>query len=356
MAGTRVLITGIAEEFPGLLARALEQRDDVDYVAGVDVREPRSDLRRTEFVRADLRNPLVARVITAADIDTVVHLSVAPAPGPVGGRASMKEQNVIGSMQLLAACQKANSLEKLVVKSSTAVYGSDYTDPALIPEDATPRLPATGGFGKDVTEVESYARDFGRRRRDVSVTILRFANFIGGAVDSLFARFFSLPVIPNVLGYDPRLQFCHAEDAVAVLEKATLEDHPGIFNVAGPGILYLSQATRLAGRVPVPVPQPLVRIVGDLVRRTNRLDFSPEQLKFLQFGRVGDITRLHEVFGYEPVYTTREAFEDYVASRRIRRVRERQRDVDVERDLRDYLRRKGQERFVAARGTGPGEE
>jgi UDP-glucose 4-epimerase len=55
----RVLITGIAGQLAGLVARALEERDDVLEIVGVDVREPQHDLRRTEFVRADVRNPLV---------------------------------------------------------------------------------------------------------------------------------------------------------------------------------------------------------------------------------------------------------------------------------------------------------
>lgn len=347
MSGRRVLITGIASDLAGSLARALEQRDDVEYLAGVDVREPRHDLRRTEFVRADLRNPLVARVITATDVDTVVHLAVVPAPGVAGGRSRMKEQNVIGTMQLLAACQKAKALRKLVVRSSTAVYGSDYTNQALFTEDATPTSPSKSGFAKDVTEVEGYARTFGRRRREVKVTILRFANFIGGQMDSLFARYFSLPLVPTALGYDPRLQFCHPDDAITVLERAAVEDRSGIFNVAGRGILYLSQAIRLAGRIAAPIPLPFVSMAGSLIKRTGRLDFSPEQLKVLQFGRIADITRLVEEFGYNPRYTTREAFADYVARRRIRHVA--QPLVEWDRELYDFIQRKGQERFTASR-------
>ncbi len=347
MTGRRVLITGISGDLAGAVARALEQRDDVDYLAGVDVREPRHDLRRTEFVRADLRNPLVARVITATDVDTVLHLSVVPAPGLAGGRTRMKEQNVIGTMQLLAACQKAEALRKFVVKSSTAVYGSDHTNPALLTEDATPTSTSKSGFAKDVTEVEGYARTFGRRRREVTVTILRFANFIGGQLESLFARYFTLPLVPTALGYDPRLQFCHPDDAVAVLELAATEDRPGIFNVAGPGVLFLSQAIRLAGRIPAPIPLPFVSLAGSLIKRTGRLDFSPEQLKFLQFGRIADIAQLVEEFGYEPRYTTREAFADYVARRRIRHVA--QPGVEWDRELYDFIRRKGQERMATSR-------
>lgn len=347
--GRRVLITGISRQLAGMLAQRLEEREDIAYLVGVDVREPRHDLVRTEFVRADIRNPLVARVISATEVDTVVHMSTVAAPAVAGGRTQMKEQNVIGAMQLFAACQKAPALERLVLKSSTAVYGSDYADPALFREEDTPQVPPSAGFAKDATEIEEYARSFGRRRKDVDVTILRFANFLGGRLDSTLGSFFSLPVVPSVLGYDPRLQFCHEEDALEVLARATWGDAAGIYNVAGPGVLYLSQCIRLAGRLEAPIPLPLVSAVAGLVRRSRRVDFSPEQLRFLQFGRVGDITRLRREFGYDPKYSSRETFEDFVARRRISGVMDRDEIVRWEQELYDFLSRKGRERFAASR-------
>ena len=62
---------------------------------------PRSDLGDVRFVRADIRNPVIAKVIAAEEIDTVVHLGVIATPSGAGGRTSMKEINVIGTMQLL---------------------------------------------------------------------------------------------------------------------------------------------------------------------------------------------------------------------------------------------------------------
>lgn len=347
--GRRVLITGIAGQLAGLLARALEERDEVLEIIGVDVREPRHDLTRTEFVRADIRNPLVARVIDASAVDTVVHMSTTSTPGAAGGRTSMKERNVIGAMQLLAACQKSDRLRRFVLKSTTAVYGSEHNDPALFREDASPRNAPAHGFAKDASEIEGYTRALGRRRKDIDVTILRFANFLGSRMDSAFHSLLTLPVVPSVLGYDPRLQFCHEEDAVAVLVRVTTGQHPGIVNVAGDGVLYLSQCARMVGRVQVPVPLPLVSAVASAVRRSRRADVASDQLRFLQFGRAVDTTRLREDLGYEPVYTTRAAFEDFVERRRIRGVVDRQDVVRWERELYDFLQRKGQERFLADR-------
>jgi UDP-glucose 4-epimerase len=119
-----------------------------------------------------------------------------------------------------------------------------------------------------------------------------------------------------VLGYDPRLQLCHETDALEVLHRACLEEHPGIFNVAGPGIVYLSQAIRLAGRPAVAVPLPLVRAAASLVRRGGAGDLTGDQLQFLLYGRAADIGRLRTGFGYEPRYSTKAALVDFVADRR----------------------------------------
>ena len=102
-----VLVTGVSRDLGGRFARILQAEPAVERVIGVDVVPPRADLGRTEFVRADIRNPVIAKVISQADVDTVVHMSVIATPLSAGGRASMKEINVIGTMQLLAACQKA---------------------------------------------------------------------------------------------------------------------------------------------------------------------------------------------------------------------------------------------------------
>ncbi len=314
-----VLVTGAARYLGSRLAAILAADPSIERVIGVDMVPPSpglsAELGRTEFVRADIRNPIIAKVISSAEVDTVVHMNVIATPSGAGGRSAMKEINVIGSMQLLAACQKAPTVARLVVKSTTAVYGSSPRDPALFSEDTEPRALPRSGFAKDAFEVEGYVRGFGRRRPDVAVTVLRFTNFIGPDMDTPLTRYLSLPVVPTVLGFDPRLQFCAESDGLEVLRRATLEDHPGTFNVGGDGVLLLSQAIRRAGRLSVPVMPPAVTAVGQVFRRAGLVDFSPEQMRFLEHGRAVDITALRTVFGYEPTRSTVAAFDDFVAAR-----------------------------------------
>src|SRR3954451_13995575 len=218
-----VLVTGVSRYLGGRLARQLGQRPDVERVVGVDVIPPASDIGNAEFVRADIRNPVIAKVIKAAAVDTVVHMNVIATPVHAGGRSAMKEINVIGTMQLLAACQRAASVERLVVKSSATVYGVSPKDPAKFTEEMEAvRLPRSG-FAKDSVEVEGYVRGFARRRPDVAVSILRFANIMGPDVDTPLAGYFARPVLPTVLGYDPRLRFVHEDDVIDVLAVASTE-------------------------------------------------------------------------------------------------------------------------------------
>jgi UDP-glucose 4-epimerase len=311
--GRVVMVTGVSRYLGGRFTQLLQADPDITRVIGVDVVPPKSDLGDAEFVRADIRNPVIGKVIAQAEVDTVVHMAVLATPLDAGGRTMMKEINVIGTMQLLAACQKAPSVRKLVVKSSTAVYGSSPQDPAMFTEDLEPNAMARSGYAKDSVEVEGYVRGFARRRPDVAVTTLRFANFVGPRVKTPLTTYFSLPLVPTVFGFDPRMQFVHERDGLEVLWRTTLEDHGGTFNIAGDGVMTLSQAIRRAGRPSLPLPQPAAPWIGQAFRRLGIADFSSEQMRFLSYGRVVDTSRMKDVLGFIPRYSTREAFDDFVA-------------------------------------------
>lgn len=313
-AGKIVLVTGVSRDLGRTFARAVAAEPGVERVIGVDVVPPRGDMGEVSFVRADIRNPVIAKVIAKEDVDTVVHMSVISTPGSAGGRNTMKELNVIGTMQLLAACQKAPGLKHLVVKSTTTVYGASNRDPAMFTEDMEPRRAPRAGYAKDVAEIEGYVRGFARRRPDVPVTLLRAANVIGPQVSSPMTSYFRLPVLPTVLGYDARLQFLHQQDLIGALCHSIAEGVHGTFNVAGDGILMLSQAVRRLQRPTVPMPGFAVGNLGSVLRSARLADFSPEQLSFLTYGRGVDTTRMREILGFEPRFTTAEAFADFGAT------------------------------------------
>jgi len=307
-----VLVTGVSRFLGARVANTLQADPGIERVIGVDTVPPSMSLGRTEFVRVDIRTPSIAKVIASAEVDTVVHLNLVTAPSG-SSRASMKEINVIGTMQLLGACQRSPHMRKLVVRSSAAVYGSSPMDPAVFREDEEPVEPPSSGYAKDAVGVEGYVRGLKRRRSDLTVSVLRFANFLGGGVDSPLTRYLRMPLVPTVMGFDPRLQFLHEDDGVEVLRRMTVEDHSGTFNVAGDGVLLLSQCIRRAGRGTLPLPAPAFGAVGDAGKRLGGMPgFSPELQRWLTYGRVIDTARLVAELSWRPKYTSDAAFNEFV--------------------------------------------
>ena len=310
MMGRTVLVTGVSRLVGGLTAQTLAGVPDVDRVIAVDSVAPARPLGGAQFVRADIRNPIIGKIMIAEQVDTVVHLGVILTPRQAGGRVSQKEINVMGTMQLLAACQRSTHLERVVVKSSTVVYGASPRDPAKFTEQQGAKRLPSHGFGKDTIEVENYVRSFARRRADVSTLTLRMANVVGRDLRTAFGDLFSSPLVPLPLGYDGRFQVLHLNDAIACLQHAALRSPAtGTVNVAADGLLTMRQAVRLAGKPFAMVPPQAASLMQQVWAIAGIGHFDPDLMSLMCFGRAVDTTRMRETLGYEPMLTTRQSFE-----------------------------------------------
>ena len=130
----RILVTGLGTFWGSRIAQALERDPDVDLVVGVDTREPRLPLERTEFVHADASYAILRRMVRATQVDTVLHTHLEIDSTRVNGRR-LHEVNVIGTMNLLAAAAaEGSAVRTIVLKTSTLVYGSNFDDPYFFRE------------------------------------------------------------------------------------------------------------------------------------------------------------------------------------------------------------------------------
>ena len=206
-------------------------------------------------------------------------------------------------------------MRRVVLKSTSEVYGSNPHDPVVHTEDGSSRRPPREGFARDSVDIEGYARGLGRRRPDIAVTILRLANMIGPAMDTALARYLAGPVVPTAFGHDARLQLLHEQDALGALERATMAGLAGTFNIGATGIIMMSQAIRRAGRLALPLPTFGVGIVDSVRKATMNSEVNRDQLDYFSFGRVMDTTRMRTELGFEPKWTTLEAFDDFVRGR-----------------------------------------
>jgi UDP-glucose 4-epimerase len=302
----RVLVTGLSSYWGGRLAQALESFPEIEAIIGVDVREPTRELERTEYVKVGNQHSLIQRIVQAAEIDTVIDTRLV-VDAIATSRSDAHENNVIGTLNILAACGGSDSpVRKLIFKSSAHWYGCEQDDPAFFTEEMQRQHPPRTAIERDIVEAEASVADYGEKRPDLTVTILRCANVLGPSVDTSHTRMFSLPAIPMILGFDPRYQFAHEDDVVHALEHSAFNDLRGIYNVAGDGVLALSEVAGLLGKRPLPILPPWGTglAVGPLRRLGLRVP--DEMLNQLRFGRGVDNRRL-KATGFRYQYTSREA-------------------------------------------------
>ena len=363
MDSRRILLTGLSTYWGGRLAQALEAFPEVEAVIGVDNEEPHVELERTEYVKVGAQHALLRRVVEAAEIDTVVDTRLV-VDSATTSSAKAHENNIIGTMNILAACSGPGSpVRKVVFKSSAHFYGAEQDDPAFFDETMGRPHPPRTPIERDIIEAESSLSEFSDNNPDTTVTVLRFANVLGPDVRTSHIDLFSLPAVPMILGFDPRYQFVHEDDVVHALEHAVKHDVPGVYNVAGDGVLALSEVAGLLGKRYAPVLPPWGTGLATSALRRLGVRVPAEALNQLRFGRGVDNRRYKaEGFGYG--YTSRETVLALGEHLRLAPVlRGAQDSYRYEREVEEFLRwsphvKNGptrHERLLSASDAGDGE-
>ena len=349
-SGSRVLITGLSTHWGGRLAQALEQEDGVDVIVGVSPEDPTCELTRTEYVRVGTQHALLERIVRAAEIDTVIDTRLIVDSAAASPRVA-HENNVVGTMNILAACAGPGSpVRKFVFKSSAHYYGCERDDPAYFTEAMQRPHPPRTPIEQDIVEAERAVDAFAARNRATAVTLLRFANGLGPDLTTSHSSLLSLPAVPAILGFDPRYQFIHEDDIAGVLEHATLHELPGTFNAAGDGVLALSEVASLLGKPLAPLLPPWGTGLAAGVLRRIGLRIPPEMLQQLRYGRALDNRKL-KAAGYVFRATSRETVQAFAEHLRTRSLRAAQGGrYQYERDVEEFLRRSP---AVRTRGAQP---
>jgi UDP-glucose 4-epimerase len=336
--GKRVLITGLGTFWGGRVAQALEKDPAVEMIIGLDTSEPKIELERTEFVRADQNYSILARIVRATQVDTILHTFLVVDSTRMTGRA-LHEVNVIGTMNLLAAAGAADSsVRQLVVKSSTLVYGSSDKDPTWFGEEAQRTSAPQTRVERSLLEVEDYLRDFAEDNPHVVVSLLRFSNVLGTDIITPISKALQLPATPCILGFDPLVQFVEEDDVVRSIEFVMRHQVPGIFNVTGDGRLPWSEVAALCGKRTWPLPPYGTALAASALNAARVCELPPELLALLRYGRGVDNRRLKEA-GFKYRYTSAGAVENFAEAARLRRtVGESRPSYKYERDVEAFFR------------------
>lgn len=334
----RILITGLSTYWGSRLAQMLERDPANEAIIGVSPRDPALPLERTEFVRVGAQHALLRRIVHAAEIDTVIDTRLVVDSNIVPPRVA-HEMNVLGTMNILAACGGPDSpVTKVVFKSSAHYYGCERDDPSFFTEAMQRPYPPRTRLESDIVEAEDAVAEFALRNRDVTVTTLRFCNGLGPDLETSHSALLSLPVVPAILGFDPRYQFIHEDDIVGVLHHAVTQSLPGVYNAAPDGVLALSEVASLLGKPFAPLLPPWGTSLATAAASRIGVRIPEEVRQQLRYGRGLDNRKLKQT-GYRFSLTTRETVQEFAAALRLRPLRESgAAPYRYEREVEEFLR------------------
>jgi UDP-glucose 4-epimerase len=278
-------------ELGSRVAQLLEERREIDEIAGADFVPPRRRLQRSRFRRIDPRQrSLLAQYVADARPTAICHLGVYE-PFARSGPRSAAPRTSTGTIAALGGAVRCATVDRVVVRSGIEVYGRGPDQPSIPDESA---VPAPGSpFGRSLLEVERLAADFGAGT-GARVCALRFAPVVAPHVPSPLGRLLRLPLVPVSALSDPAFCVVHVEDAAHAVVAALLAGCKGPRNVVGTGAASVWQAVRLGGRVPLPIAGP---IAWAGARQIALLAGSPVPAhleELLRRGRTADGARAHE--------------------------------------------------------------
>jgi UDP-glucose 4-epimerase len=303
------------------LLKWLEHDSRFPHVIYLNNKRPDIVLKKTKFYRIDLTETLadaqIADILKKEHIDTLVHTAIPVTPPHNVARAH--ELISVGSMYICNAAAEAK-VRKLVLSSTADVYGAFPNNPNYLTEDQPPRAGANSHFLADKIDAENAFIKFAKRQPDRVVTILRTSTLLGPTIKSFKTDYLSRPIVPTILGYDPMMQFVHEEDLLGAFKIATIEDHPGIFNIASKGVLPLSKVIRLMGKINFPM---LLLGLKSLVQILWYLDISPapaNRIDYLKYLCCVSTDKAEKEMGFKPKYSCKEAILDFVGAERLRGV------------------------------------
>jgi UDP-glucose 4-epimerase len=344
-----ILVTGAAGYWGYRVAASLVTTENY-HVIGLDSEQPAKKTEGLDFLLADIRNPLLVELLKAERVHTVCHLSFRPS---IRRSEASFDANVMGTTKLLGACAETG-VGKVVLKSSTAVYGARPTNSAFLSEDHPLRGSKRYGYTRDQVEIETFCNGFGRMMSGMVLTNLRFASIVGPTADTPMTRFLSSHWTPSLMGFDPMMQVIHEDDVVAALVHAVHSDSPGVFNIAAHEVLPLSTIRGLVGKLPLSVFHPVanwgVALMGIYGRKLKH--YLPIEPSYLRYPWVGDLTRMEQKLGFTPGFTAEEALRDFAARLRLGRYRLGSASLAEDKEqIRDLIKRRQRLREQSASPT-----
>jgi len=289
--GLTVAVTGPTGEIGAAAVEALEREPKVGRILGM-ARRPfdpaERGWRKTEYRQGDILDESAVRDFVA-EADVVVHLAYLI----MGSRQESRRINLAGTRNVFEATVGARRPQRLVYTSSVAAYGYHADNPVPLTED----VPAKGS-------PEHY---YSEQKAECEQLLTEIT--AGAGLDVYVLRPGLRPIIP-----DPGipLQLVHHDDVAAAIAAVALGNgRPGAYNLAGDGVVTLTEVARALGALAVPVPQALA--AAAVLARLPLVPAAAEWLHVVRASVVTDTSRAKQGLQWNPQHTSAETLQQMAA-------------------------------------------
>lgn len=319
--GLTVAVTGPTGQIGLSALNALEREPAVSRIIGM-ARQPFDPWRygwtKTTYQQGDmLDRGAVDRLV--ADADVVIHLAYAA----TDSRKEGERVNVQGTRNVFEATVAARRPRRLVYTSSVEAYGYHSDNPVPLTEDVPTR-----GNGEHYHSAQKSASEAMLAEvtggSSLQVFVLRPCIVAGPAARALAAampwnqlpaplRAVSklVPLLkPVVCDSGLPLQLVHHDDVASALALASVTPAPpGAYNIAGDGVVTISEVAVALGGRPVRAPAAAASAI-------SHLPYVPSILEWLRVARtslIADTTRAKRHLGWRPTHTSAETLASLAA-------------------------------------------
>jgi UDP-glucose 4-epimerase len=313
-----VAVTGPTGEIGTSAVTALERHPAVDRILGMARRpfEPASlGWAKTTYKQGDILDREAVDALVA-DADVVIHLAFMI----MGSREETGQVNLAGTRNVFEATVAAEGPRRLVYTSSVAAYGYHAANPVPLTEDVAPSGSPEHYYSAQKAASEAALAEI-TADSSLEVFVLRPCIVAGPQAPALAdampwnrlpgvarAATRAVPLLkPLVPDPGVPLQLVHHDDvAEAIALAATTSAPPGAYNIAGDGVVSVSDVAEALGGRPVRVPKPTASAASAIV---SKLPFVPSELEWLHTTRtsvVMDTSKAKMVLGWTPQHTSAE--------------------------------------------------
>ena len=308
-----IAITGASGYLGSRLLLHLEDQN-LQKLVGFDLNPPPNPIHNIVRYRMDLKDS-IEDILRNHRVTTVIHLASSPYHNYNRRDIRNARNTNLNLLSNVLHSSYKSGVRQIVYISSHTVYGARSDNPVPLTEKAPLLISEEFPYGYEQFLADQTLDTFAEDHPETKITLLRCCPILGPAAANRIFTLFMQPHPVGTIGFDPSFQFLHEDDFAKLLTIFINKELAGVFNVAGNGVIFLSEIREMIShkipKLPSYVVNPLLvfsRLLG-IQKTQTQMD-----LDFLRYPTILSTGKLEYASGFRPTYSSLETMRSYANS------------------------------------------